>query len=133
MQVYTKLHGTTADSFKIGSHSERITLTGVTVGATTSTLLTSDNQKYTADTTVYFTAFIIGIGSNDTAASYEIKGCYIQGTNAVTGTVVTTYVDSAGFTEPTVSFNNTGELTVECTGVAGDTVNWTASIDFVMV
>ncbi len=132
MQVYTKLHGTTADSFKIGSHSERINLTGVTVGATTSTLLNRDNQKYTADTTVYFTAFIIGIGS-ESVASYEIKGCYIQGANAVTGTVVTTYVDSAGFVEPTVSFNNSGELTVECTGVAGTTVNWTASIDFVMV
>lgn len=132
MSVFTKLHGTTTDAFKIGLKNERITLTGITVNDNTTTLLNRDNQKYTVDSTVFFTAYIIGVGAAN-VASYEIKGCYINGSNSVTGQVVTTYLDSGGFVEPAISFDSTGELTVQCTGLAGETVNWTASIDFVMV
>jgi hypothetical protein len=132
MSVYTKLHGTTTDAFKIGLKNEKITLTGITVSNNTTILLNRDNQKHTIDSTVFFTAYIIGRSLTNTAA-YEIKGCYLSGTTTVTGYVVNTYVDSASFTDPTMSFDNSGELTVQCTGITGDTVNWTASIDFVMV
>ncbi len=132
MSVYTKLHGTTTDAFKIGLKNERITLTGITVNSSSAALLNRDAEKHTVNSTVFFTAYVIGRSTTNTAA-YEIKGCYLSGTTTVTGYVVNTYVDSAGFTEPGMSFNNSGELTVQCTGVAGDTINWTASIDFVMV
>ncbi len=132
MSVYTKLHGTTTDAFKIGLKNERITLTGITVNSSSVALLNRDAEKHTVNSTVFFTAYVIGRSTTNTAA-YEIKGCYLSGTTTVTGYVVNTYVDSAGFTEPSMSFNNSGELTVQCTGLAGDTVNWTASIDFVMV
>ena len=132
MSVYTKLHGTTTDAFKIGLKNERITLTGTTVSNASSTLLNREGQKYTVDSTVFFTAYIIGVGSSS-VASYEIKGCHISGSTNVTGQVVTTYIDSSEFTEPTISFNSAGELTVQCTGIIGDSINWTASIDFVMV
>lgn len=132
MSVYTKLHGTTTDVFKIGLKNERITLTGITVNDTTVALLNRDNQQYTVDATVFFTAYIVGQGATSTAA-YEIKGCYLNGTNTITGYVVNTYVDTGEFVEPDISFDNSGELTVQCTGISGDTVNWTASIDLVMV
>ena len=132
MSVYTKLHGTTTDAFKIGLKNERITLTGITVNNNVTALLNRDNQKHTVDSTVFFTAYVIGRSITNTAA-YEIKGCYLNGTTTVTGYVVNTYVDTASFQEPAVTFDNSGELTVQCTGIAGDTVSWTASIDFVMV
>lgn len=132
MDFYTKLHGTTTDAFKIGLKNERITLTGITVDSSQVDLLNRDNQKHIVDSTVFFTAYIVGKGSTNTAA-YEIKGCYLIGTTTITGYVVNTYVDSSGFSDPTILFNSTGELTVECSGVLGDTVNWTAAIDFVLV
>lgn len=132
MSVYTKLHGTTTDAFKIGLKNERITLTGITVNNNVTTLLNRDSQQHTVESTVFFTAYVIGRSITNTAA-YEIKGCYLSGTTIVTGYVVNTYVDTASFQEPTMTFDNSGELTVQCTGISGDTINWTASIDFVMV
>lgn len=129
---YTKLHGTTTDTFKIGQKNQKITLTGATIDVAQAALLNRNGEKHTVTSTVFFTAYIVGKGSSNTAA-YEIKGCYLIGTTTITGYVVNTYVDSSGFTDPTVTFNSSGELTVECSGVAGDTVNWTASIDFVHV
>jgi len=129
---YTKLHGTTTDRFKIGLKNERLTLTGTSVGATNVTLKDRDGNNHTANSTVFFTAYIVGRGTSNTAA-YEIKGCYLEGTTTVSGYVINTYVDSSGFTEPSFSFNSSGELTVECAGVVGDTIDWTASIDFVSV
>ena len=129
--IFTKLHGTTADSFKIGLNNQRITLTGTTNSTQTTVLLDRDGSKYTANGTVFFTAYVIGKGTN--TAAFEINGCYLQGTTTVTGFVVNTYVDTASFAEPIVSFNTSGEMTLSCIGVNGDVIAWTAVVDVVSV
>jgi hypothetical protein len=129
--IYTKLHGTTADSFKIGLKNQRVTLSGTTTNAASTELLDRDGLKYTVGSTVFFTAYVIGKGSN--TAAYEIKGCYLQGTTTVTGYVTNTYVDTNNFTEPTITFNSSGEMTLTCTGADTDTINWTAVIDVVSI
>lgn len=129
--IYTKLHGTTADRFKIGLKNQRVTLSGTTTNTATEELLDRDGLKYTVESTVFFTAYIIGQGIN--VATYEIKGCYLQGTTTISGYVTNTYVDTADFNEPTINFNSLGEMTVTCTGADTDTINWTAVIDFVSI
>jgi len=129
--IYTKLHGTTADSFKIGLKNQRVTLSGITTNAASTELLDRDESKYTVGSTVFFTAYVIGKGSN--TAAYEIKGCYLQGTTTITGYVTNTYVDTDNFTEPTITFNSSGEMTLTCTGTDTDTINWTAVIDVVSI
>ena len=129
--LYTKLHGTTTDRFKIGLKNQRVTLSGTTVNTATTELLDRDGLKYTAESTVFFTAYIIGKGNN--TAAYEIKGCYLQGTTTISGYVVNTYVDTNNFTEPTISFNSDGDISLTCTGVATDTIAWTAVIDVVSI
>ena len=129
--VYTKLHGTTTDRFKIGLKNQRVTLSGNTVNTATTELLDRDGLKYTADSTVFFTAYIVGKGAN--TAAYEIKGCYLQGTTTISGYVVNTFVDTNNFTEPTITFNSNGEMTVTCIGVSTDTIAWTAVIDVVSI
>lgn len=129
--IYTKLHGTTADSFKIGLKNQRVTLSGTTTNTSSAELLDRDGLKYTVGSTVFFTAYVIGKGSN--IAAYEIKGCYLQGTTTVTGYVTNTYVDTSNFTEPTITFNSSGEMTLTCTGADTDTINWTAVIDVVSI
>ena len=129
--VYTKLHGTTVDRFKVGVHSQRVTLTGQTSGANTTTLVDRDSNNFVSDTTIFFTAYVIGKGDN--TAAYQIKGCYLFGTTTVSGFVVDTFVDTADFVEPVLAFSPTGELTLTCAGVAGDDINWTAVIDVVLI
>ena len=129
--IYTKLHGTTTDRFKIGLKNQRVTLSGVTSNTATAELLDRDSLKYTVESTVFFTAYIIGQGVN--VAAYEIKGCYLQGTTTISGYVTNTYVDTADFNEPTINFSSSGEMTVTCTGAATDTIDWTAVIDFVSI
>jgi len=129
--LYTKLHGTTADRFKIGLKNQRVTLSGSTTNTATAELLDRDELKYTAESTVFFTAYIIGQGTN--VAAYEIKGCYLQGTTTISGYVTNTYVDTANFTEPTINFDSLGEMTIVCTGINADIINWTAVIDFVSI
>jgi len=129
--LYTKLHGTTTDRFKIGLKNQRVTLSGSTTNTATAELLDRDELKYTAESTVFFTAYIIGQGTN--VAAYEIKGCYLQGTTTISGYVTNTYVDTANFTEPTINFDSSGEMTIVCTGINADTINWTAVIDFVSI
>ena len=129
--IYTKLHGTTADRFKIGLKNQRVTLSGTTTNTATEELLDRDGLKYTVESTVFFTANVIGQGIN--VATYEIKGCYLQGTTTISGYVTNTYVDTADFNEPTINFNSLGEMTVTCTGADTDTINWTAVIDFVSI
>lgn len=131
MSNYQKIHGTTVDKFDIGTKNQRIVLTGQTVGALTTELVDRDDNPYTATSTVFFSAYIVGQGSN--TAAYEIKGCYLNGTTTTTGYVVNTYVDTNNFTEPVVSFSNLGEMTVTCTGLAGENINWTATFDFVLI
>lgn len=130
--LYTKLHGTTTDRFKIGLKTERVNLSGTTTGIGAVVLKNRDNQNHTVASTVFFTAYIVGQGV-DNVAAFEIKGCYLQGTTTVTGYVTNTYVDQAGFREPTVTFDSSGTMTVECKGVTGDDINWTASIDVVAI
>ena len=125
--LYTKLHGTTTDRFKIGFKNQRVTLSGTTTNTANTELLDRDGLKYTVESTVFFTAYIIGKGNN--TAAYEIKGCYLQGTTTISGYVTTTFVDTNNFTEPTINFNEDGEMTVSCTGVGTDTIAWTAVID----
>jgi hypothetical protein len=131
MDTFYKLHGTTVDKFKIGLKNQRIVLTGQTTTTSTATLLDRDGQNYTVESSVFFTAYIIGQGTN--SAAYEIKGCYISGVSGVSGYVVNTFVDTNSFTPPAITFDNSGNLTVTVTGQAGDTINWTATIDFVTV
>ena len=129
--IYTKLHGTTTDKFKIGLKNQKITLSGVTSSASSTTLADRDGMNFTVYSTVFFTAYIVGKGIN--TAAYEIKGCYLQGTTTISGYVVNTFVDTNNFTEPTISFNSLGEMTVTCSGVDTDTIEWTAVIDFVSI
>lgn len=129
--LYTKLHGTTTDRFKIGLKNQRVTLSGTTVNTTTTELLDRDGLKYTAESTVFFTAYIVGQGNN--VAAYEIKGCYLQGTTTISGYVTNTYVDTNNLTEPTISFNSNGDITVTVTGIGTDVIDWTAVIDFVSI
>lgn len=131
IDVYTKLTGTTVDKFKIGLKNQRITLSGITTNATSAGLLDRDLSKYTAESTIFFTAYIIGQGTN--TAAYEIKGCYLQGTTTISGYVTNTFVDTNNFTEPTITFNSAGEMTVNCTGVSTDTIAWTAVLDIVLI
>lgn len=129
--IYTKVHGTTADRFKIGLKNQRITLSGITANTAVVELLDRDEAKYTVDSTVFFTAYIVGKGVN--TAAYEIKGCYLEGTTTISGYVTTTFVDTNSFIEPTINFNSSGEMTVSCTGVGTDTIIWTAVIDVVSI
>jgi hypothetical protein len=131
MDTFYKLHGTTVDKFKIGLKNQRIVLTGQTTTGSTATLLDRDSQNYTAESSVFFTAYIIGQGTD--SAAYEIKGCYISGVSGVSGYVVNTFVDTNSFTSPVITFSSSGNLTVSVTGLASDTINWTATIDFVTV
>jgi hypothetical protein len=131
MDTFYKLHGTTVDKFKIGLKNQRIVLTGQTTTGSTATLLDRDSQNYTAESSVFFTAYIIGQGTD--SAAYEIKGCYISGVGGVSGYVVNTFVDTNSFTPPVITFSSSGNLTVSVTGLASDTINWTATIDFVTV
>jgi len=131
MDTFYKLHGTTVDKFKIGLKNQRIVLTGQTTTGSTATLLDRDSQNYTAESSVFFTAYIIGQGTD--SAAYEIKGCYISGVSGVSGYVVNTFVDTNSFTPPVITFSSSGNLTVTVTGLASDTINWTATIDFVTV
>jgi len=131
MDTFYKLHGTTVDKFKIGLKNQRIVLTGQTTTGSTATLLDRDSQNYTAESSVFFTAYIIGQGTD--SAAYEIKGCYISGVGGVSGYVVNTFVDTNSFTPPAITFSSSGNLTVTVTGLASDTINWTATIDFVTV
>jgi len=131
MDTFYKLHGTTVDKFKIGLKNQRIVLTGQTTTGSTATLLDRDSQNYTAESSVFFTAYIIGQGTD--SAAYEIKGCYISGVSGVSGYVVNTFVDTNSFTPPAITFSSSGNLTVTVTGLASDTINWTATIDFVTV
>lgn len=129
--VYTKLHGTTTDRFKIGLKNQRVTLSGITNNTDSVELLDRDESNYTANSTIFFTAYIVGKGVN--TAAYEIKGCYLQGTTTISGYVTNTFVDTNNFTEPTIEFNSEGEMTVTCTGVGTDTIAWTAVIDVVSI
>jgi hypothetical protein len=129
--IFQKLHGTTVDRFQIGRKVQTVTLTGTNTAADTVNLVDRDGNGYTADSTVFFTAYVIGTAT-DTAA-YEIKGCYISGISGVSGYVVNTYVDSNSFTPPSINFNNSGVMTVSCTGLTGQNVVWTATIDIVKI
>ena len=131
MDTFYKLHGTTVDKFKIGLKNQRIVLTGQTTTGSTATLLDRDSQNYTAESSVFFTAYIIGQGTD--SAAYEIKGCYISGVSGVSGYVVNTFVDTNSFTPPAITFSSSGNLTVSVTGLSSDTINWTATTDFVTV
>jgi hypothetical protein len=129
--IYTKLHGTTTDRFKIGIKNQRATLSGITINTASVELLDRDGLKYITDSTVFFTAYVVGKGAN--TAAYEIKGCYLQGTTIVSGYVVNTFVDTNNFTEPAINFDANGEMTLTCTGVGTDTIAWTAVVDVVSI
>jgi hypothetical protein len=131
MDTFSKLHGTTVDRFQIGTKSQRITLTGTNSGADTISLLDRDGNAYTADATVFFTAYIIGTDAAN--AAYLIKGCYINGTSGVSGYVTDTFVNSNGNPNPTVSFNSSGVMTIACTGLVGQNMSWTATVDIVKI
>lgn len=132
METYQKLYGTTVDKFKIGLKNQRIVLTGMTSEAGETTLKDRDDNDHVVDSTVFFTANIVGRGNSSTAA-YEIKGCYVIATTTVTGYVVNTYVDTGNFTEPVIEFSETNAMSIKCIGVDGDIVNWTASVELLSV
>lgn len=130
--IYAKLHGTTVDKFKIGINNQRISLTGVSSGLDESQLVDRDGNNFTVSSTVFFTAYIVGRGTENTAA-YEIKGCYLQGTTIVNGYVVDTFVDTADLPEPEINFGSDGTMTLTCFGVVDDTINWSAVVDVVSI
>lgn len=132
MNIFSKIHGTTADRFRIGTKSQLLTLVGETTSDLPVQLEGRDVSTFTATSTLFFTAYIVGQGTTNTAA-YEIKGCYIDQTNTVQGYVVNTYVDTGNFTDPVISFDSNKGCSISCTGLAGETISWTAIIDFVIV
>lgn len=131
LEIFSKLHGTTTDKFAIGQKNQRIVLTGQSSGAGTVQLTDRDNSVYAADSSVFFTAYIIAQGAN--TAAFEIKGCYIFGVTGTTGYVVNTYVDTGGFTDPVITFSALGQMSIICTGLDSDDINWTAVVDLVAV
>jgi hypothetical protein len=131
MNNYQKLHGTTVDKFEIGTKNQRVVLTGTTSGAATTQLVDREGVSYTANSTVFFSAYIVGQGTH--TAAFEVKGCYLNGTTTTAGYVVNTYVDTGNFAEPVVSFSNQGVMTVMCTGLSNENINWTATFDFVSI
>jgi hypothetical protein len=131
MDTYQRLHGTTVDSFQIGTKSQRITLTGVNSGTDTVDLLDRDSEKYAADSTIFFTVYLIA-RDTDTAA-FEIKGCYISGVSGVSGSVTNTFVNSNSIPTPTVNFNSSGVMTISCTGLTGQNLAWTAVVDLIKI
>lgn len=131
LEIFSKLHGTTTDKFSIGQKNQRITLTGLSSGAESVELLDRDSGSYRADSSVFFTAYVIAQGTN--TAAFEIKGCYVSGTTGTTGYVVNTYVDTGSFTDPEVTFSSSGQMSVTCTGLAADDIRWTAVVDLVLV
>jgi hypothetical protein len=132
MNIYSKIHGTTADRFRMGLKNQRITFTGETETNEAVVLTNSENVLFVANSTVFFTVYIVGQGDS-AAAAYEIKGCYINESSTLTGYVVNTFVDSDNFVEPIVVFNEANEIIVTCNGVEEKTIKWTAIADFVIV
>lgn len=130
--TFSKLHGTTVDKFSVGTKNDRVTLTGSTVDAASASLVDRDGNQHTLTSTSFFTANIIGRSASETAA-FEIRGCYVAGTNTVTGTVNTTYVNSLNFPLPTIAISTLGVMTLTCTGISGHTTNWTATVDFTKI
>lgn len=130
--TFSKIHGTTVDKFSVGTKNDRVTLTGSTVDAAAADLKDRDGNNHTAGSTVFFTAHIIGRSSSGTAA-FELKGCYVAGTTSVTGSVLNTYVNTSAFPSPTISFTSGGLMTLTCTGVAGQTTAWSATVDFTKI
>lgn len=131
MDLYQKLHGTTVDSFKVGTKSQRITLTGTNTGADTVDLVDRDANKYTADSTVFFTIYLVA-KDTDTAA-FEIKGCYIAGVAGVSGSVTNTFVNSNAIATPTVNFTTSGLMSISCLGIIGQNLSWSATIDIIKI
>jgi hypothetical protein len=131
LEIFSKLHGTTTDKFKIGLKNQRITLTGQSSGAESIQLNNRDDAVYTADSSVFFTAYVIAQGTN--TAAFEIKGCYVFGVTGTTGYVVNTYVDTGSFTDPVITFSAQGLMSMTCTGLDADDINWTAVVDLVSV
>jgi hypothetical protein len=131
--TYSRLHGTTVDRFKVGQKNQKITQTGTTVGAVTAILLDRDNTRYTANSTTFFTANIIGQGNN--IGAFEVKGCYVSGQSGVSGTVINTYIDNSdlGIVQPSVNFDINGAMSITVTGIANDTITWTAIIEFIQI
>ena len=132
MNIFSKIHGTTADRFRIGSNIQTITLTGLTTSNETVALTNVENTAFSTSSTLFFTVYIIGKGISNLAA-YEINGCYVNDTNTVTGSVLTTYADTGVTNDPSVSFDINNVLTVNCTGAIDDPMQWTAKIEFIII
>lgn len=132
MDIYQKSHGTTTDRFKIGSKNQTMTLTGVTEGAELVVLTNKDSVDLVASSTVFFTIYVLGQGTTNTAA-YEIKGCYVSGSNTLTGNAVTTFKDTGNFNEPVVDVDGNNTITVSCIGLENEMILWTALINFITV
>lgn len=132
MDIFSKIHGTTSDRFKIGQNNQKNTLTGQTLSDEAAQLSNRDDVKFVATSTVFFTAYIVGQGQDNTAA-YEVKGCYILEKNILSGYVTNTYVDTNSFTEPTISFNANNEMIISCTGLLNEVINWIAIVEFTIV
>lgn len=128
--IFQKLHGTTVDRFGIGNNNQTIILTGTTTSVNGVQLLDRDAQSFSVDSAVFFSAHIAGTGTN--VAAYEIKGCYLLSNDSMNGYTVTTYTNTADVQDPVITFNN-GEITVTAHGATGDTINWTAVINLVLV
>jgi hypothetical protein len=131
-ELYTRLHGTTTDSFKIGFNNERVIVSGQTVNNLSATLVDRNSQQPALKSTAFFTANVIAKGVTG-VASFELKGSYIQGTTVAGGYVVTTFLNNANFSEPIVTFTAQGIMNLICIGKQGDTIAWTALVDIVSI
>jgi hypothetical protein len=131
--TFLKLHGTTVDTFSIGSKTESITHSGTTVNTGSTTLVDREGNQYTASGTVFFTAYIVCQASGGQTGAFEIKGCYLSGVSGVSGAVTNTFVNTSTIPAPTISFNTSGLMSIGVSGISSATLNWTARVDFIKI
>ena len=129
MDLFQKLHGTTASRFSVGHNKQLITLTGSTTAEqSTISLVQKDGSPVVFDKNIFFTVLILGVGPNSLALKFT--GSFIAGSSSF-GTIKEVYVQTSDEIAAAISINESNELIISCTGVLGELISWTASIDLI--
>jgi hypothetical protein len=129
--ILQKIHGTTTDRFQVGGKSQQIVLTGKNTDADTVALKNRENTPITTNSTTFFTAYLLGQATD--LAAFEIKGCYVKDQAGLTGLVVNTFLNTNEIPVPEITFSSTGTLTINCTGLAGQNIQWSGIVDFIKI
>ena len=104
---------------------------GYNAATTSIELSTKSVVEFASDTTVFFTAYIVGKGQSFNAA-YEVKGC--RRNNQIIDGVVNTYMNtSINVLDPIVSFNLNNTISIKCHNQTTEPIEWAAVIDCVTI